>query len=158
VPGYGLRPFRPGDEEAWLAILLTGQFDRWDRARLDRMLAAESPRVPLDGIFFATRQGRPVGTASTYLYPDPAGEVAELGWVAVLPEHRGHGLAMQACRAVLGYMRAHGHRYAFLRTEDFRLAAIKTYLRLGFEPEMTDPSHPGRWEEIRRALAAGGPA
>ncbi len=117
------------------------------------MLATERPRVPLDGIFFVTQDDRPVGTASTHLHAGPSGEVAELGWVAVHPEHRGHGLALQVCRAVLGFMREQGHRYAYLMTEDFRLPAIKTYLRLGFEPELTDPSHPGRWDALRRVLA-----
>jgi hypothetical protein len=33
------------------------------------------------------------------------------------------------------------------------LAAIKTYLRLGFEPEMDEPGHSARWNELRRITA-----
>ncbi len=49
-----------------------------------------------------------------------------------------------------------GHEYAFLLTEDFRLAAIETYLQLGFEPEMVSADHPVRWEALRLALAGSG--
>jgi len=38
-------------------------------------------------------------------------------------------------------------------TQDFRLTAIKTYLRLGFEPEITEPDHRARWDELRRITA-----
>ena len=148
VPGYGLRRFRPGDEEPWLALLQTGEFGPWDRARLDGMLAGARAPMPLDGIFFATKRDHPVGTACTFLRPGEGGEVAELGWVVVHPSHRGQGLGLQVCRAVLCFARDLGYRYAYLLTEDFRLPAIRTYLKLGFEPEMVDPSHPAWWAAL----------
>lgn len=150
--GYSLRTYRAGDDEAWIAMLATGEFGVWDRQRLERMLAGERAAVPRDGIFFATNDDRPVGTACTFLHPGPAGDVPELGWVVVDPEHRGHGLAGELCRAVLGYVGSLGHSYAYLLTEDFRLPALATYLRLGFEPELLDETHPARWTALRRRL------
>lgn len=152
-PGYGLRTYRPEDADAWLAILATGDFGAWDRPRLDRMLAGERARLPRDGIFFATRDDQPVGTACAFFHPSENGDAAEVGWVAVRPEDRGHRLAREICRAVLGFIRDRGHDYAYLLTEDFRLPAIKTYLSLGFEPELTDPSHASRWEALRQVVA-----
>jgi mycothiol synthase len=151
-PGYGLRTYRPGDEDDWLAILATGDFGDWGRERLDRILAGERAPMPVEGVFFATREDRPVGAACAFLYQDERGEFSELGWVAVRPEHRGHGLGIEVCRAVLGFARERGHKYAYLKTEEYRLTAIRTYLRLGFEPEMIDPSHPAWWEKTRRTL------
>lgn len=156
VPGYGLRPFRPGDEEDWVGILSTGEFGAWDRNRLDRMLGGERAPLPLDGAYFATYEDKPVGAACVFLHPGPDGPVPELGWVAVRPEHRGRGLGRQVCRAALGFVGDLPLRYIYLLTEDFRLPAIATYLRLGFEPEITDPSHPARWDALRRALGRGG--
>lgn len=153
APGYGLRSFRPGDEDAWVEILSCGEFGMWDRARLDRMLAGERAPLPPEGIFFATHEDHPVGTACTFLHQTVGGEVPELGWVAVHPAHRGHGLGFEVCRAVLGFVQRLGHEYVYLLTEDFRLSAIRTYWRLGFEPEITDPSHPRRWEMLRQTLA-----
>ncbi len=153
VPGYGLRTFRPGDEEVWIAILQTGELGTWDRPRLDEMMRGARAELPVDGIFFATYDDRPVGTACTLLHPGDGGRVAELGWVAVAPEHRGHGLGLRVCHAVLDFIHRLGHGYAYLLTDDFRLPAIRIYLRLGFEPEITDPSHPARWAALRQALA-----
>lgn len=153
VPGYELRRFRPGDEDAWVALLATGDFGTWDRPRLDAMLAGERAPMPLAGIFFATYHDQPVGAACTFLPRDAHGELAEVGWVVVHPDHRGHGLGLQLCRAVLQYVRQLGHCYAFLQTEDFRVPAIKTYLRLGFEPEMSDPGHPAWWAAFLRTHA-----
>jgi mycothiol synthase len=156
APGYGVRTFRPGDEDAWVAILQAGELGIWDRPRLAEMMRGERAALPEPGIFFMTWEDRPVGTACTLLHPRDGGTVAELGWVAVAPEHRGHGLGLQVCRAVLGFIGGVGYDYAYLLTDDFRLPAIKTYLRLGFEPEITDPSHPGRWAAVRQALAIDG--
>lgn len=146
--GYALRTFQPGDEDGWLALLATGDFGTWDRVRLDQMIAGARARLPLAGIFFMTQGDALVGTACTFLHQGAHGEIAELGWVVVAPDHRGHGLALQICRAVLWFIREHGHDYAFLLTEDFRLPAIKTYLRLGFGPEMIDPQHPAWWAAL----------
>ncbi|MDR3689213.1 MAG: hypothetical protein P4L46_07535, partial [Fimbriimonas sp.] len=47
---------------------------------------------------------------------------------------------------------AAGKRDIRLTTDDFRLAAIQTYLNLGFEPDMWHESHPGRWAAILQEL------
>ncbi len=156
APGYGLRRFRPGDEDAWIALLATGEFGAWDRPRLERMLDGERAPMPRGGTFFATREDRPVGAACAFLHREREAVVPEIGWVVVHPEHRGHGLGSQVCRAVLGFIRGLGHGYAFLLTEDFRLPAIETYLRLGFEAEMVGADHPERWAALRVALAGAG--
>ncbi|MFN8634833.1 MAG: GNAT family N-acetyltransferase [Chloroflexota bacterium] len=150
---FGLRTFREGDQDAWLALLQSGDFGHWDRERLDLMLASQFVRVPRDGIFFATLDDRPVGTASTYLHQGDGGILAELGWVVVEPRHRGRGLGLVVCRAVLDFIARLGFDRAYLLTDDFRLPAIQTYFKLGFEPAVTHASHPARWQAIRAALA-----
>jgi mycothiol synthase len=147
VTGCVFRTFRTGDEAAWIDVLNTGDFGVWDGQRLDRMLAGAP--VPLESIVFATVDDVPVGAANAFLHDTEHGASAELGWVAVRPEHRGRGLSYEVCRRVLDFSRAAGHRYVFLKTEDFRVAAIKTYLRLGFEPEVR-PDQRERWAELRR--------
>lgn len=151
-PGYALRTYRPGDDDAWIELLNTGQFGEWDHERLRAMLAGERAPLPREAIFFATRDDRPVGAACVFLWPLVDGEIGELGWVAVHPDHRGRGLGAVICRAALAFVRDRGLRYCYLGTEDFRLAAIKTYLRLGFQPELLDHTQPARWAAIRRAL------
>ncbi|NLC55450.1 MAG: GNAT family N-acetyltransferase, partial [Armatimonadetes bacterium] len=79
-------------------------------------------------------------------------EKPEIGWVGVMPEHQGHRLAFHLCLACLRFLRDRGVRECFLLTDDFRVPAIKTYLRLGFEPEVTHESHPARWQKILAEL------
>ncbi len=54
--------------------------------------------------------------------------------------------------AVINGLFERGFRRCILRTDDFRLPAIKTYLDLGFAPEMLDESHPERWAKAWEAL------
>lgn len=147
--GYGLRTFRPGDEDAWIAILSSAGFGAWDRTRLDRMLSGDRAPMPYEGIIFATKDDRPVGVACTFFYHDVDPPSAEIGWVAVLPEHRGHRLARAICAAALRFIRDCGYTYAYLQTEHERAAAIKTYLGLGFEPEIVDPAQVEWWANFR---------
>ena len=154
VDGYGLRTFRPGDEDAWVAILNTAGFGDWDRARIDRMLSGDRAPLPYEGIFFATHRDAThgdalVGALCTFFYRSETPPAAEIGWVAVLPEHRGHRLARMICAAALTFIRDRHYTYAFLKTEPYRTAAIKTYLALGFEPEYVHPSHEQWWRDFR---------
>ncbi len=152
LDGYGLRPYREGDEQAWLSLLGASDFGDWNRARLDRMLQDENDPLPRESIWFATLDDQPIAAANAYAYKDATGTFSKLGWVCAAPEHRGHGLAYVVSLAVMQYARNAGHCYMFLNTEDFRLAAIKTYLRLGFKPVILDESQEPRWSQIKREI------
>ena len=151
--GYELRTLTAGDGAAWTALLdRNGELDPWTLERSAPYFAPGSTMV-LDGSFFVTRAGEPVATAQLHLHPDDSyAPTPELGWVAASPEHQGHGLGYVACLAVLHQAAAAGHDRIFLMTDDNRLPAIVTYLRLGFEPWMVDPTAPDRWQAIQRIL------
>jgi ribosomal protein S18 acetylase RimI-like enzyme len=77
--------------------------------------------------------------------------------VCALPAHRGRGLGRLVTLAVLRYLHRRGYRSADLTTDDFRLAAIKSYLGLGLVPiYLTDAErlddHEARWSAIFTAL------
>jgi hypothetical protein len=46
---------------------------------------------------------------------------------------------------------------AVLETDDFRLPAVRTYLRLGFVPEPRTPGEARRWSKVLRNLATRAP-
>jgi mycothiol synthase len=75
-------------------------------------------------------------------------EVGYVHFVATHPEHAGRALGYLATLAVLHEFVRLGKSSAVLDTDDHRIPAIRTYLKLGFEPWMTDPSHEGRWAAI----------
>lgn len=151
---YRLRSLTPGDRAAWAALLQqNGELGEWDEERAAPFFAPDSP-MPLDGSFFITADdGTPVATAQLHLHRDDEyAPMPELGWVAADPDHRGRRLGLLACLAVLRHASDTGYDELFLRTDDHRLPAIVTYLRLGFEPWMYDPSAPARWRAIQRAI------
>jgi mycothiol synthase len=82
-------------------------------------------------------------------------EYWEIGWVASHPAHRGRGLGGQVTAAAVGHALALGGRPVVLRTDDFRLPAIKVYLQLGFVPLFDHPSYPERWRLIASRLGPG---
>ena len=66
--GYELRTLRPGDVSAWASLLdENGELGEWDIDRAEVFFATGS-RMPLEGGFFATKDGVPVATRSR----DPA--------------------------------------------------------------------------------------
>lgn len=148
---YVLRTMSRWDLGSWTSLLdRNGELGRWALDRARPLFEPGSP-MPLDGSFLISRDATPVATAQLHLHtpPDDAySPIPELGWVSVLPEHRGLHLGRTVCSAVLHYAAEHGHRAIFLRTDDHRLAAIRTYLRLGFEPWMYDATASGRWRAV----------
>ncbi|MFB3881928.1 MAG: GNAT family N-acetyltransferase [Armatimonadota bacterium] len=150
--GYRLRQYRPEDREAYLALMRRAGFGRWGDETLDRMLALVLP----DGLFVIEDEssGAVVATAMATHRPSrqyPFG--AELSWVAVDPDHRGKGLGLAVSAAALKRLLTAGYRCIYLQTDDHRLAAIKTYLKLGFEPApAADAQMAARWKRVLEAL------
>lgn len=153
--GCSVRPYRTGDERAWAALLQeNGELGAWSVERAEAAFQGGS-RVWRESIHFVFCAERPVATACVQLH-DADPRVPELGWVAVAPDQRGRGLGRAVSLAVLHFMREQGYERCFLRTDDHRLAAIRLYLRLGFEPDMSQESYPARWQAVYRALGAAG--
>jgi mycothiol synthase len=148
---FELRTFRVGDEARW-AQLVHGAIGEWDEQSTARQFLGD-PGVSPDGIFFFVGGDGYVATATDKSLPDPA--VGYLHMVAVAPTYRGRGLGRGISLAVMLHMRARACREAILDTDDFRLPAIRTYLGLGFIPEIVGDGHRHRWDRIFAELDAG---
>ena len=75
--------------------------------------------------------------------------------VAALPEVRGKGIGHAMLRYALAMLEERGCTYTVLTTDDFRLAAIKTYLDAGFAPVIEqDPESDvyARWESVLKDM------
>jgi len=145
--GYTLRPYRPGDEPRFCQLMALAGFTGWDDERLRPWVA----RILPDGWFMAvhTASDQIVATAMclhdhTELHPFGG----ELGWVAGDPAHAGRGLGLAVCAAVTARFIAAGYRNIHLYTEDWRLAALRTYLKLGYVPLLFAPDMPDRWQAV----------
>lgn len=153
-PRYVLRTMTPGDAAAWARLLsLNGQLGEWPLERAQRYFAPGSA-MRLASSYLVELGGEPVATAQLHEHRDgPYAPTPELGWVAVSRDHRRQGLGTAVCLAVMRAAAERGEEAIFLRTDDHRLAAIHTYLRLGFEPWHRDESDGERWQAIAAALA-----
>jgi mycothiol synthase len=154
---YSLRTYRPGDEAAWAEIMNTGIGQDWTAERCREKLTG-LPQFRPDGLYFAvvSVDDRELVVGSTCAWTRDPAETCEgiVHMVCVRPDHRGHRLGYWLTLAVLHYFRDHDFAEAMLTTDDFRLPAIRAYLALGFEPEMTHQSHPERWNSILQQLGS----
>jgi mycothiol synthase len=151
-PGYTLREYRESDLEP-LAAMMRAAFEdpQWTAERV-RAALMDAPDVKKT--FVVAYEGKPVASASARLLPEEFPGSGYVHWVATDPEHRGRGLGYAVSLAVLHEFRRLGCKDAVLETDDFRLAAIKTYQNLGFVPEHRHESHAARWAVVLANLMA----
>jgi len=161
---YAVRTYRPGDEAGWAALMNTGQMDHWDVERTREKLTGRPwPQFDPDGLFVIihTTGGAAeeiVGSACAWLVDPAETETGTLHMVCVLPEHRGAQLSYPLCLAVLHRFKQRGYHRVRLNTGDWRLGAVKIYLRLGFQPLYRKPTHPEQWRVVLTTLGWTGPA
>ena len=145
--GYTLRTYHRGDEPRFYKVMELAGWPGWNDEKLRPWLA----RILPQGWFLAVHEASNEIVASAMAVHDhtelhPFG--GELGWVAADPAHTGKGLGMAVCSAVTARLIAASYRDIHLYTEDWRLPALKTYLKLGYVPFLYAPDMPQRWQTI----------
>ncbi|MGQ9661296.1 MAG: GNAT family N-acetyltransferase [Kiritimatiellia bacterium] len=149
--GYVLRAFRPGEEERHALLMVQAGFVEWTAARLPDVLKKLLPGGFL--VIEHVPSGQLVSTAMATHNPSdlhPLG--GELGWVAGDPRHRRKGLGITVCAAATRCFLESGYRDIYLRTDDWRLPAIKMYLKLGFVPFFFGAGIEPRWRSVYAKL------
>ncbi len=69
--------------------------------------------------------------------------------VGTKPEFRGLGLGNLMCDVALWVLKKEGMKTASLKTDDWRIPAIKTYLKIGFVPDVeSEADYKERWDKI----------
>lgn len=144
-PGYELRAYRAGDEDAWLTVLHRSGFEGWDRPRLDDYLSDDERR---EGSRIAAYRRHAVAVT----FASRNDHAGVLDFVATDPNHQGKGLGRAVCTSVLKFFRERGYDAVELRTDDERFPAIHLYLSMGFEPVMCADDMAGRWQAVKVAL------
>jgi mycothiol synthase len=77
-----------------------------------------------------------------------------LGWLVTDPAHAVKGLGTIVSAAATNRHAAAGFSRPYLGTEDFRIAAIRIYLKLGWRPYVYRRDMEPRWSEILRRVAS----
>ena len=105
-----------------------------------------------DCFFVIDAEGHYVASSTAVAGPDGLGLVH---MVASDPVTRGKGIGHAMLAKTLSMLEERNMKVIELRTDDFRLAAVKTYLDAGFLPVLLcDPEsdHAARWDKVREIL------
>ncbi len=157
-PGYTMRASHAGDGLHWARIIRESFKDiSYDEASFDRIMKSH-PAYQADRIFFVCApDGTPCATASAYRQGAYGPEVGYLHYVGVSPAHLGQKLGAIVSLMVLRKFRSEGLKGAVLQTDDFRLPAIRTYVKLGFSPLIVHENQPTRWATVFTKLGVPPP-
>jgi mycothiol synthase len=143
--GYVLRQFRAGDEARY--------DDLFHLAFADEGLLPGMREQTLEGGFFVIEHlasGELVASCVTWRgsimprHPD----AGNMGWLVTDPSHAGKGLGTIVAACATNRLAAEGCRRPCLGTEDFRIAAISIYLKLGWRPYIYRDDLVPRWRSI----------
>jgi mycothiol synthase len=149
--GYSIRLLRDDEGEAWCACLLNDMGIDVISQELFKEKMLDDADVPSDSIFCVEDEKHlPVATATAQLKKE--GNVATLHMVGAKESARGKGLGLAVCAAAVQKHLDEGYEGCFLTTHDWRLPAVKHYLKLGFMPVLNHESMRGRWQIIAKTF------
>ena len=105
-----------------------------------------------ESVYFVWHDNIPVATATAHYKPEYGVNTGYVHMVGVHSLHKRNGLGFLVSLAVLHHMFSEDRQDAVLQTDDFRIPAIKTYLNLGFTPEIIHQNQEQRWKDIYKEL------
>ena len=146
--GFVIRPLADSELEAYNKLRESVGFPAWE----PEYLAKFRNKVLKDALFVVEEKatGRLCASAAAEKTDMPERpELGVLGWVMTHPDYNGKRLGRSVSIAVMHRLYQEGYRAYSLLTDDFRVPAVSTYLKLGWRPWLYLDDMEGRW----RALA-----
>ena len=149
--GFRLRTIANSELDLYNELRTSVGFPAWEPDYLQKFRGKVLP----DAMFLieeiSTGRFAASATAETTDMPEFA-SVGVLGWVMTHPDLRGHHLGRSVSVAAMHRLYDAGYRAFSLLTDDFRLAAVKTYLELGWKPWLYLEEMEGRWRALADTL------
>ena len=146
--GFVLDNILPADLEKYNALRQTANFSQWPAEKMETF---HSSKVLKNSHLVVVEKATGKYAASA------AGEISrfeeypmlgELGWVMTSPEFGGMQLGKKVSIGAMHAMYQAGFRAFYLLTDDFRKAALKTYLKIGWQPWLYAEDMCERWQVI----------
>ncbi|MFV0401738.1 MAG: GNAT family N-acetyltransferase [Oscillospiraceae bacterium] len=148
APGILITTYTEADREGLRAALLPLTGKPYTDEELDEVILNHFGVRP-EGVFLAWMDGEIVGTTTGYFNPNGSGTIH---MVSALEKAKGRGLGKILCQHAMTYLVENGCREIVLTTDDPRLPAIRTYLRLDFQPVVKDEAMEQRWKAVFEKL------
>ena len=131
----------------WLDIVQYGLSDKLEGEEYYKMCMTDLPYYKDDKCFFVLKDGVPAATITVVCDTDKKHGLIHM--VACKPEFRGLGIGTLLNNIALYVLKNEGMKTASLKTDDWRIPAIKGYLKIGFKPDITtEPDYKERWDKI----------
>ena len=148
--GYSMRSWQKGDETGWCKCCIDGRLgveEISERAFEEKMLNDKT--VNPNNIFFLISPAGEIAGTVTYQYTNDE-TTGCIHMVGIKKNHRGKGLAVSLNLYAVQKMIDDGKKRIILTTDDWRIPAIKTYLRAGFTPVIRpdDTDMENRWTAV----------
>lgn len=150
--GFRIRALEASELEIFNRLRAGISWPEWDPGQWEKFRKKALP----GGVLAAEEcaAGRPAASACAESTDFPEyPNLGVLGWVLCDPEFSGRRLGRSVSVAAMHVLRAAGYRKFSLLTDDFRTAALKTYLRLGWRPWLWAEDMEARWRAVAAALA-----
>ncbi len=139
-----------GAMDKWLDIVQYGLSDgKKDGSYYHETMTAR-PMYREDKCFFILENEKAVATLTVICdYEKKEGYVH---MVACREDARGKGFGTILNRIAERTLKEEGMETAYLTTDDWRIPAIKSYLRIGFYPDLSTQDFKERWERIYEVI------
>ncbi len=149
--GFVIRPLEDSELEAYNQLRASVGFPAWE----PEYLAKFRNKVLKDALFVVEEKatGRLCASAAAEKTDMPERpELGVLGWVMTHPDYNGKRLGRSVSVAVMHRLYQEGYRAYSLLTDDFRVPAVSTYIKLGWQPWLYLDDMEGRWRALADVL------
>ena len=144
--GYSYSRYNPEtDLHKWCDCLRNGNLigDRTDEQMFFDEIVNFRVIRPDEDILFLDHKGEHIGTATAFVYPDI--NMGDMHQVGIREDYRGKGLAKYLSQIVIRTLLERNVRLIALTTGEGRPAAVRSYLKAGFQPVEYDYRMENRW-------------
>ena len=157
APDWGeftCRTFDGSDEDIdkWLEIVAHGLTGEKLAPDFFRKCMYEHGELEYDKFFIVEADGDSAATLA--VIPNYEKKEGYIHMVACKEEYRGRGIGTRMNAEAVRALHRAGMETAYLTTDDFRIPAIRSYLRVGFYPDIIDEEHRARWDAIFEIINA----
>lgn len=136
--------------DIWLDMMQYGLSEKRQDRSYYQTTMLDVPFYEENKCYFVLENGKPMATITVVCDPQTKNGIVHM--VGSFPACRGRGVGNMLGDIAVYVLKTAGMRTASLKTDDFRMAAIRVYLRAGFRPELSSDDFVQRWDAIFKKL------
>ena len=143
--GYSVSRYQTeADKLAWCECCKNGLVgDDADEATFDDRITNDPNINIYEDVFFLDHNGEHIGTVTAFYNAEK--NFGDMHMVGIRTDYRGKGLAKYLNFITLKHLLPKGVDYIVLTTDEWRVAAVKSYLSSGFLPVEYNEGMTDRW-------------